>query len=221
MLEKYKNKIICGDCLEIMKNIPDKSVELVITDPPYQPPAKYYDTRKNFPKTLSDFGLLDSFFSQFFQELNRILSDKARIYVFCNETSYPIFFVKCYPLFRKVRCLVWDKKTAFSGYTWRHQYELILLGEKENAPIIRTGDGDILRFGVVKVDRRNHPAEKPIDLLEKIISKHQEELVFDPFMGVGSTIIAAKNCGKDYLGIEISSEYIKIAKERLRQEILL
>ena len=212
----YIGKIICGDCLEIMKGIPDKSIDIVLTDPPYQSPAKYYDTRKNYPKTLADFSLLDNFFTQFFQQLNRILSDKARLYIFCNENSYPLFFVKCYPLFKNIRCLIWDKKTAWSGYTWRHQYEMILLGEKENAPIIKTGDGDVLKFRAVKADLRIHPAEKPIDLLEKILSKHREKLVLDPFLGSGTTILAAKRLKKNFIGIEISPDYVKIAEARLK-----
>ena len=73
----YIGKIICGDCLEIMKGIPDKSIDIVLTDPPYQSPAKYYDTRKNYPKTLCTIKI------------------KGKSAITCTE-SHPIFTKRNY-----------------------------------------------------------------------------------------------------------------------------
>ena len=132
-----------------------------------------------------------------------------------GSNSYPLFFVKAYPIFKNLRCLVWDKQTAFTGYTWRHQHELILLGEMVNAPVVKTGDGDILKCRAVKVLDRVHPAEKPVELLERLIGKQNGRFVFDPFFGSGSTGVACKNLGRDFIGIELNPEYCEIAKKRL------
>ena len=202
-----------------MKGIPDGAVDLVLTDPPYQPPVKYYETRHDFPKNLSDFSIMDSYFTQFFNELKRIISINGRLYLFCNGNSYPLFWVKCYSIFKNLRCLVWDKLTAFTGYTWRHQHEFVLLGEMKDAPIIKTGDGDILKCRAVKVADRQHPAEKPIDLMVKLINK-QKGVVLDPFLGSGTTAVACRQLNRRFIGIEINPDYCKIARGRLAQEYL-
>ncbi|MFW9952264.1 MAG: hypothetical protein ACFFKA_19255, partial [Candidatus Thorarchaeota archaeon] len=83
------------------------------------------------------------------------------IYIFCNDDSYPLFWYYCYPFSKNVRTLIWDKITSFNGYGWRHQHEIILYAEMPESPKITTGDGDILKDRAVKVDNRDHPAEKP------------------------------------------------------------
>jgi len=214
------NKIYNGDCLEVMETFPDKSVDLVLTDPPYFLPAQHYNTRKQFRRNFADLGILESFFKGFFNELSRVMKPDGHFYIFCDGQSYPLFYYYSYFFTKSVRPLIWDKKTSINGYNWRHQHEIILYAEMPETKPIPSGDGDILKYSAVKVDERKHPAQKPIDLLSKIISKHKAELVLDPFAGSGSTLIAAKNLGKNYLGIELSAEYCKIANERLAQGVL-
>jgi len=87
---------------------------------------------------------------------------------------------------------------------------------------VPTGDGDILRYSAVKVDNRKHPAEKPVDLTKALIEKSttESQIILDPFMGSGTTLVAARLLGRRAVGIEISEEYCKIAVDRLCQEIL-
>jgi len=218
--DDFINKIICGDCLEVMKELPDKSVDLVVTDPPYfLPTQSYVGTRKNgySKRHYGDNSIMKGFFNLVFNELSRVLKDDGTFYVFCDAQSYPIFFEVMYPYCNHVRLIIWDKQVSFNGYTWRHQHELIAWGELSNSKRMPTGDGDIIKLrGVLQKDR-NHPAEKPIDLIKKLINKHPDYLtILDPFIGSGTTAIACKELGRRYIGIEISPEYCEIARNRVR-----
>jgi len=222
--DDYINKIICGDCLEVMKEMPDNCVDLVLTDPPYFLPIQsYVGTRKNgYPKrTLADTSILSGYFERILEDLSRIIKPTGTYYIFCDAQSYPIFYRVMFPYCKHVRLLIWDKLVSYNGYTWRHQHELIAWGELEKSNRIPTGDGDILKQrGVLQKDRL-HPAEKPSQLIQKLILKHEDyKVIFDPFMGSGSLIEACKNLKRDFIGIEINPDYCKIAEERLRQGVL-
>jgi len=203
-----------------MKGIPDKTIKLIVTDPPYFLPATHYQTRKKFSRSFSDLGILEHFLKDLFKEFNRILKDDGHMYIFCDGQSYPLFYFYSYPFCKSIRPLIWDKKTSINGYGWRHQHELIIFAEMLEAKPIPTGDGDILRCSAVKVDNRKHPAEKPVELLGLLIKKHKQEnlVVLDPFFGSGSTGLACRNLSMDFIGIDISEEYCGVAKERLEEE---
>ena len=209
------NQIITGDCLEVMRDWPDDCVDLVLTDPPYFLPAKHYQTRKNFQRSFADLGIFDSFFRQWFKELQRIMSPSGSIYMFCDGQSYPLFYWYAYQFTKSARPLIWDKLTCTLGYTWRHQHEIILFAEMPEAKPICTGDGDVLQGRCVPIETRIHPAEKPLPLIERIILKKNGILVADPFCGSGTTCVAAKKLGRRYIGIDISEKYCEIARQRL------
>ncbi len=214
------NKIYQGDCLELMKEIENSSIDCIIIDPPYFLPATHYQTRKKQIRNFADLGILEFFFKNVFEEFKRIIKPTGTIYVFCDGQSYPLFWFYLYPFVKNVRPLIWDKKTSINGYSWRHQHELIIFAEMPEAKPIPSGDGDILRFSAVKLDNRIHPAEKPLDLLKCLISKSTKEgdLILDSFAGSGSTLIACKELNRNFIGIELSEEYCKIANERITKE---
>ncbi len=215
------NKIHHIDCMDGFDRLEDNSIDLIVIDPPYFLPAIHYNTRKKFRRNLSDLGILEHFFRDVFKELTRILKPTGRIYVFCDGQSYPIFFHHLYPFCKSVRPLIWDKKTSINGYSWRHQHEIIIFAEMPEAKPVPSGDGDILRHTAVKADKRKHQAEKPVDLLKRLIEKSSKEgdLVLDCFAGSGSTGIACKNTNRNFLLFEKSKEYCNIAIERLKNNV--
>jgi site-specific DNA-methyltransferase (adenine-specific) len=214
------NKVYNMNCLDGLKEIPDKSIDLIVTDPPYFLPVQsYVGTRKNGynKRSLADTSILKGFFDGVFIELSRVLKDNGTYYVFCDAQSYPIFYQTMFPLCKHVRLLIWDKLVSYNGYTWRHQHELIAWGELEKTERIPTGDGDIIKCrGVLQKDR-NHPAEKPIDVIEKLIQKSSKEndIILDPFMGSGTTALACKNLNRQFIGFELCDEYIETINNRL------
>lgn len=205
------------DCFDTMKKMEDNSVDAIITDPPYFLPATHYQTRKSFSRNFADLGILEHFFKNIFVEFKRILKPTGVIYMFCDGQSYPLFYYHLFPYVKGVRPLIWDKKTSINGYSWRHQHELIVFAEMPEAIKRPTGDGDILRYNAVKVNDRIHPAQKPIDLLEHLITKSTNvgDIVYDPFAGSGSTLLACKNLDRRYIGSELSPDYFKILEKRI------
>ena len=214
------NKIIHGDCIEELKDLPDKSVDLIVTDPPYFLPAQHYNTRKEFRRNFGDLGVMEGFVKILFKELKRVLKDEGVMYIFCDGQSYPLFYYHLYPFCKSVRPLIWDKKTSINGYHWRHQHELIIFAQMPKNVKVPTGDGDIIKASAVKVGLRKHPAEKPVEVLKKLIEKssNQGDIVLDPFAGSGSTMLACKETKRDYLMIEKELSYYELMKENEAKE---
>ena len=206
--------IYCDDCLDRIKLLEPKSVDIIFCDPPYIPP-EHSKTLTKYKKTLSEMGILESFYKTLMNEINRVLRDDGRLYFFCNSDSYAMFYIHMFPYVKKMRCFVWDKINCSLGFTFRHQHELILYGERTEAKTIKCGTGDIFKFKAVKANDKDHPAQKPTDLLQHILSNHKSGIVLDPFMGTGSIGLACKNLGLDYIGIELEPEYYKLAEKKL------
>lgn len=212
-------QLLHGDCLEIMAGMDAQCVDAIVTDPPYFLPATHYNTRSGTARSLTDLGILEFYFSAVFTEARRVLKPDGFVYVFCDGQSYPVFFCTAYPHFKKLRPLIWDKMTSFNGYSWRHQHELILFAESEKSPAVKTGDGDILKCRAVPIASRDHLAEKPVDLIAKLIDKTTlaDGIVFDPFMGSGTTGVAAIQGGRRFVGIEKNHAYFEIAQKRIAE----
>jgi len=207
--------IACGDCLEVMKQIPDKSIDLILTDPPYgvkrdkgfggfrgfggfgRPIAgrQYNDCwDENRPNKI------------YFDEILRI-SKKALIF----GGNY---FADILPQSR--HWIVWDKLNTMPTFG---DCELIWTNIKRNSVKKITYQYNGL---LGKEKERYHPTQKPVKLIKELIEKYSDEndLVLDPFLGSGTTAVACKDLGRKCIGIEISEEYVKIAIKRLSQEVL-
>lgn len=214
-------QLYLGDCLAVLPTLEAGSVDAVVTDPPYFLPALHYSTRKNFPRSLSDLGILEYYFRSVFDEFARATALHAVWYIFCDGQSYPAFYATCYPHARRLVPLIWDKETSINGYSWRHQHELILFCERDESPAVPTGDGDVLRLRAVPVDDRKHPAEKPVALLERLVKKSttSTQLVLDPFMGSAATGAACMRLERPFIGIEKDPGYFEIAVKRIQAEL--
>ena len=208
-----------GDCLEILPTLEAGSVDAVITDPPYFLPVNtYVGTRGEgyARRTIGDMSIMQTYFDGLLESLAPKIKLSGSAYVFCDAQSYPLFYRSMYPHFKYVRLLIWDKKVSYNGYTWRHQHELIAWGEGFEAERIPTGDGDILKYrGVLQKDRQ-HPAEKPVTIMARLIKK-TGDTILDPFMGSGTTGIACVQTNRNFIGIEIEPKYYDIAEQRIKQ----
>lgn len=212
-------KVVEGDCLTVLRDLPDGCIDAVVMDPPYFLPAAHYNTRSRTARSLTDLGILEHFFRDVFAAVRRVLKPSGVAYAFCDGQSYPVFYVTAYPHFRKLRPLVWDKQVSINGYSWRHQHELILFAECDESANVPTGDGDVLACRAVPIDDRDHLAQKPVGLLGRLIHKSTPEggLVLDPFAGSGSTGVAAVTKGRRCLLIEKEPAYAAIARKRVAE----
>ena len=96
-----------GDCMDLIKEIGDKSVDVLFADAPYIPPL-HSKTLTQYKKTLSEMAILEHFYKNYLKEIDRVLKNDGRIYLFCNSDSYPLFYIHLYQYVKKIRCFVWD-----------------------------------------------------------------------------------------------------------------
>ena len=202
-----KSEIILGDCLEVMRTMPDKSFDLVLTDPPYGIFTREDDgmmfgkeTIYSKDKTASKWDKRPS--KEYFDEIKRVGKD----YVIWGGNYFADILGACKEPW------LWDKQTGNNGYA-----------DGEMAFTSYQGTLRIFHHqwcGAFKASERGqramHPTQKPIELMKWCLRKTEEgQTILDPFMGSGTTAIAAKQMNRNFIGIEISPEYVKIANERL------
>jgi site-specific DNA-methyltransferase (adenine-specific) len=207
-----------GDCLNLLGDVKRGSVPLVITDPPYfTPPAQFVSGRSHHRRSLSNLSLLDHFYDDLFARLIPVLRDDASLYIFCDSQSYPLYYAYLYERVNRLRLLVWDRGTAINGYTWRYRCQYILFAQMQEAPAVKTGDGDLIVCPAVPVAQRTHAAEKPQKLLKQLILKSSQpgDLVLDCFAGTASTGLACARTGRSFLGFELDYQNSLTGAERL------
>ena len=210
-------KLYLGDCLEVMRGFPDKSVDAVITDPPY---GMNLDTdfskmvnRNNF-KGLSAGNIYSNVIGDNRQfDPSEILKMADTVVLF----GYDYFSNK---LPDNSTVLVWDKRlTESADKCFGSPFELLWINKKTRKRFYRVRWYGL--FGTEKQDikKRVHPTQKPIELMVKIIEDftHEGDTILDPFMGSGTTGVACVQTGRNFIGIEISEEYFRIAEKRIAE----
>jgi len=219
------NQVHCADCLEFMKQIPDKSVDLILTDPPYgiDYQSNMRVMSKQFDKIANDNN--DARFPVY-DEMFRVLKDNSAMVAFCSFKNYADDYKYIEKLFNIKNCIIWDKGGGGIGdlvHSLLTDYEMAIVAHKGQCPIRGKRDGSVWRVGKVFSGTMKHPTEKPIGIIQRIIDKFSDEgqIVLDPFLGSGTTAVACKVLKRNFIGIEISEKYCQIARERLRQGILL
>jgi site-specific DNA-methyltransferase (adenine-specific) len=196
------NKVIQGDCLEVMKGIPNKSIDLIITDPPYGMNFQSNHRKVKHKKIIGD----DKFPLEIFDELFRIA--KRGVYVFCRWDN-----LKDLPKPKSV--IAWVKNNWSMGdlkHEHGRQWECIAFYNMEEHQFIKRIP-DVIQAN--RTGNKLHPTEKPVCLIEKIIACNVGDTILDPFAGSGTTGVACKNLGRNYILIEKEPEYIDIINKRL------
>ena len=215
------NKVHQGDCLELMKDIESGTVDLVVTDPPY---LMNYKSNRRVVKQKFDYIHNDvnsnDLISDYLKECYRILKDNTAIYCFCSWHHIDFFKQEFEKHFTLKNLIVWNKNNHGSGDlkgSYAPKHELILFGHKGRTLFRDKRIPDVIDFPKVSSDKLVHPTEKPVGLLELFIRNSSDEgsLVFDGFTGGGSTGLACVNANRNFIGIELSEEYCRIAEERL------
>lgn len=205
-----------GDCLELMGEIPDASVDAVITDPPFFQGFNHNGTMSG----RGDLSISKPFFRQFFAEIDRVCKPRRAVYIFTDWRTNDFFMAAMSEFMEVKNCLAWIK-TLGTGYTYQNAYESILFhcekGRRITGPNVITG---IKSFngGAVKTNgTRVHPAQKPVELIEKLIADGTRvgDVILDPMMGSGTTGVACKRMKRDFIGFEIDETYFNTAAQRI------
>ncbi len=236
----FLNSFIAGDTIEVMKQIPDESVDLIVTSPPYNlknstgngmkdgrggkwanaalvngyshhndnmPHEEYTEWQRNclseMLRLIPDDGAI--FYNHKWRVQSGLIQDRQDI-----VTGFPV---------RQI--IIWKRKGGINfnpGY-FLPTYEVIYLIAKPKFRLVKKANahGDVWEFG--QESNNKHPAPFPIGLIERIISSTKAQSILDPFMGSGTTALAAKKLGRDFIGIDISPEYCQMAEKRLAENI--
>ena len=227
------NQIYNGDCLELMKSIPDESIDLIVTDPPYKVTARGNAGNSGgmLQKDINKKGMVfehnNCDIEQYLPEFYRVLKDGSHCYIMCNHTNITHFLnVIDSSSFHFVKCLIWDKGNKIMGTMYMNCFEYILFLWKGFAKKINNcGTPDLLTFPNIKdknADGSNiHDSQKPIGLMQTLIqnSSNVGDIVLEPFAGSGTTCIAALRENRKYIGIELDPHYYEVAKKRIETEL--
>lgn len=213
-----------GDCLELMKTIPDGSVDLCVSDIPYKLTGggKGDGAKSKRPKgILSDNAQLMQVpnFEDWLPELYRVMKDGSHIYLMCNFKNLNDLMNKSLAVgFKHINLLVWEKNNCTPSQFYMKNCEYTLLLRKGKSKYINDigGSKTVHKFNNI-IGSKSHPTEKPVDLMKFYIenSSNESDVVLDCFMGSGSTGVAAKNLNRSFIGIELDDKYFEIARNRI------
>ena len=196
-----KIQLYQGDCLEVMKNIPDKSVDLVLTDPPYRMTKRGKSCRPNWMPNSMGESVFAGFIPDFKEWLKLCydkLANKTHMYVFANTISLQETLNSATDVgFKLHNGLTMIKDTGMPNRWYYKQTELILFFRKGEAkPINDYTSRDWFNVTMPKAKNgKLHITQKPLDITQKLItnSSLEGQVILDPFMGSGTTGVAAKN----------------------------
>lgn len=232
-IEKIESSLLlCGDCFEKMKEIPDQSVDLILCDPPYNL-SNYstgnmkFDWRSEINNDVAQWDTVPLNPFDLVREFKRIIKPTGNIFIFCSYNLLGKFHEAFDPEFDTFQFMVWHKtnpvpnirKSSFlnscelivclwnKGHTWNFSKQ----NEMHNfieSPIC---------MGAERLKNPKHPTQKPVKILEHImkIASNENDVVLDMFMGVGSTGVAAKALDRRFIGIEWDKEYFDAAQIRI------
>ena len=233
----FIDKIICGDVLETLKQLPDESVDLVVTSPPYNlknstgngmkdgrggkwanaalqrgythhddcmPHDEYTkwqrDCLAEMLRVTKDSGAV--FYNHKWRVQDGLLQDRQDI-----VAGFPV---------RQI--IIWKRKGGinFNAGYFLPTYEVVYLIAKKDFKLVKGANavGDVWEF--TQEMNNGHPAPFPVALIERIINSTDADIILDPFMGSGTTAVAAQNLERHYIGVEISPEYCDMARNRIK-----
>jgi len=234
------NHLYNMDCMEGMKQIPDNSIDLVVTDPPYKIVQggcsnkavtinacggilnKHNGNNIELVKKGKIFNHNEIQFNEWLPEIYRVLKDNSHCYIMINGRNLAELQMEAEKVgFRFHNIIAWDKGNATPNKWYMQRLEFILFlfkGEAKN--INNMGTTTLLQVPNIKRGTKLHPTEKPTDLMKILIenSSKKNDIVLEPFAGCGSTLLACKETGRNFIGFELDKHYFDIATKRISNQ---
>ncbi len=224
-----------GDSRELIKSLPDSSIDLILTDPPYN--LGNYSTgnielkwRKDINNDLATWDTIDFKPGEWVSEFKRILKPTGNIFAFTSYNLIGKWHEAFDHQFDTFQFMVWHKtnpvpKIFKAGFLnscelivccWNKKHIWNFISQKEMHNFIESP----ICMGNERLKEPNHPTQKPIKVLKKIIeiASIEGQVIFDPFMGVGSTGVAALQMDREFIGFELEQNYFDAAKKRIENE---
>ena len=208
--------MIQGDCLEVMKGVDSNSIDSIVTDPPYG--IDFKPQRGNTLAIQND-GLSDAqqLWQLFVPEFYRVLKNNTASLIFAGKMEgWAVELLKEHFIVKDAIC--WYKNMWGIGRYLRPQWEIAWYVHKGVPPTLGDKAGSNV-WEVARLQKPIHSCQKPVELMERAILLCNGDLILDPFAGSGSTLVAAKKLGRNFIGIELDEGYVEIARKRLTQQL--
>lgn len=219
-VESITNQIINADCMDILKQLPDKCVDLVLTDPPYGMSYERHIKDKKFGKIENDDNL--EWLDEWCNILKNKVKDNAHIYICCSWHNIEIFKLILQKYFHFKNILIWNKFSQGMGdlrTDYGCSYEFICYCSATNKNIKGlNGNRSTNIINMTNDINEIHPTQKPVKLFNFLIEKssNENDLILDPFSGSGTTAVACHNLKRRFICIEKDKDYWKASVERLK-----
>lgn len=233
----WRKCLLCEDSKNIIKQIPDNSIDFILTDPPYN--IGKHSTgniplpgRSAMNNDVADWDWVDFHPEDWVDEFVRILKPTGNLFIFTTYNQIGKWYDCLDNLFDTTNFMIWHKtnpapkifKAGFLNscemiYTcWNKKHTWNFISQKEMHNFIESP----ICMKPERLSNPKHPAQKPVSILRKMIriASNKDDIVFDPFMGVGSIGVAAIAEGRKFIGSEINKEYFKAAKTRIDNELI-
>lgn len=228
----WRKCILCGDSKEIIKRIPDNSIDFILTDPPYN--LGQHSTgniplpgRSAMNNDVAEWDLIDFKPEEWADEFIRILKPTGNLFIFTSYNQIGRWYNCLDRKFDTSNFMIWHKtnpapkifkagflnscEMIFTCWNKKHTWNFISQAEMHNfveSPICMRPE---------RLSDPKHPTQKPISILKKMIeiASNEDDIIFDPFMGVGSIGVAALELERRFIGIELDENYFNAAKKRI------
>lgn len=217
----------CGDCLELMKEIPNNSIDLIFIDPPYKLTAggmknsMLRNKINNTPFSTSGecFNVKTPKYEDWIYDVYRVLKPDNYAVIMINDMNLLDLYNVCEKIgFKFCELLVMKKNNKVPSLYFFKQCEyLLLLRKGKYKKFNKYGISNLFDVTMPRGKEKKNPTEKPVCFIETIIEclTKENDVVLDCFMGSGSTGVACKNTNRNFIGIEIDPNYFEIAKKRI------
>lgn len=233
----WRKCVLCGDSKDIIKRIPDNSIDFILTDPPYN--IGKHSTgniplpgRSAMNNDVADWDWIDFHPEEWVDEFIRILKPTGNLFIFTTYNQIGKWYDCLDHRFDATNFMIWHKtnpapkifKAGFLNscemiYTcWNKKHTWNFISQKEMHNFIESP----ICMRPERLSNPKHPAQKPVSILRKMIriASNKDDIIFDPFMGVGSTGVACLQEGRKFIGVEINPTYFNAAKKRIDEELI-
>jgi site-specific DNA-methyltransferase (adenine-specific) len=202
----------------LLPEIPENSVDAIVVDPPYFQGMNHNGVRSE----RAELSISKPFFTSFFASMARTCKPERAVYVFCDWRSNSMFLETMDEYMEVKNSLVWIKNLGTGSY-YRNSYETILFhcnsGRRFPIPNVLTGIKSFNGGAKATNGKKQHPTQKPVELIERLINDSTQEgmTILDPMMGRGSSGVACVKTGRKFIGMEIQRKYFDIACRRIEE----
>ncbi len=227
--EDERVSIFHNDAISFLKELPPNSVDIIITDPAYSGMnqrlklgsgkiiGKYSDAGKDGAKWFEEFHDTEENYKAFLEQCYRVLKNNRHIYIMFDSYSLLSLAPVAREVFEVKNVICWDKANIGLGHYFRRRHEFILFASKGRKPLNSKSIPDVWK--IKRVVSSQYPTQKPTEVFELMLkgSAEKDFVVCDPFLGSGSSAIAALKSNCKFLGCDISDKSIAFSKERVNQ----